>query len=139
MNPGEQRCEVRMSFRDGDSETLLVTPIGPNLCRMEESSVLGEVSYHDVIEAELQTDGTVRFLRLLTPSGLTTVSWILPQNQVESPALSVLLEKVMAAGGNWERIFGGILLLHLPPAESDRLVGEFNDLFDQLSSDTPRS
>jgi hypothetical protein len=77
MNLGEQPCEVRMSFQDGDSETLLVTPLGPNLYRIEESSVLGEVSYHDVIEADLQTDGTVRFLRVVTPSGLTTVSWIL--------------------------------------------------------------
>jgi hypothetical protein len=42
----------------------------------------------------------------------------------------------MAVGGNWERIFGGVLLLHLPPAEYDLLVGEFNNLFNQLPSNT---
>jgi hypothetical protein len=138
MNPDKPPCEVRMSFQD-DEETLLVTPMGPNLYRMEESSVLGEVSYHDVIEAELQTDGTVRFLRVLTPSGLTTVSWILSQTLLESPALSALLEKVMAVGGNWERIFGGVLLLHLPPTEHDLIVGEFNNLFNQLPTNGPSS
>lgn len=130
MSPDKPACEVRMSFQD-DEETLLVTPMGSNRYRMEESSALGEVSYHDVIEAEPHTDGTLRFLRVLTPSGLTTVSWILSQNLIESPALSVLLEKVMAVGGNWERMFGGVLLLHLPPAEDDHIVGEFNNLFNQ--------
>jgi hypothetical protein len=44
LNPGDQTCEVRITFQD-DSETLLVTPTGQNLYRMEESSALGEVNY----------------------------------------------------------------------------------------------
>jgi len=136
MSPDKPTCEVRMSFHD-DEETLLVTPMGSSLYRMEESSALGEVSYHDVIEAELQTDGTLRFQRIFTPSGLKTVSWILSQTLVESPALSVLLERVMAVGGFWERLFGGVLILHLPPTEHDLIVGEFNSLFNQ--SPTNRS
>jgi hypothetical protein len=106
---------------------------------MEESSVLGKVSYHDVIEAEPHAYGTVRFLRVLTPSGLTTVSWTLSQTLIESPAMSVLLENVMAVGGNWERIFGGVLLLYLPPAELDFIVGKFNDLFNQSPANNPGS
>ena len=72
MTSGEHPCKVRMAFHCG-TEGLLVTPMGPNLYRMEETSVLGKVSYHDIIEAEPQTDGTLRFLRVLTPSGLKTV------------------------------------------------------------------
>lgn len=52
MNPDKPPCEVRMSFQH-DEETSLVTPMDPNLYRMEEISVLEEVSYHDVIEAEI--------------------------------------------------------------------------------------
>jgi hypothetical protein len=63
MKSDEQPCQAQISFQDGDSEGLLVTRVGPNLYRMEESAVLGEASYHDVIEAEGQPDGTLRFLR----------------------------------------------------------------------------
>jgi hypothetical protein len=134
MTRGEEPREIQVSFQNGDSETLFVTPMGQNLYRMEESSALGEASYHDVIEGELQADGTVRFIRICTPSGLKTVSWILLQSLVESPGMTALLDKVMAAGGNWERIFGGVLIVHLPPAEYDSLVQEFNALF---SDDSP--
>ena len=138
MTSGKQHCEVRVAFHCG-SEGLLVTPMGPNLYRMEESSILklGEVSYHDVIEAEPQTDGTLRFVRVLTPSGLKTLCWVLSQTAAESPGLSALLDKVIAAGGYWERIFGGVLLLHLPPAEHDHLIDGFNSFFNQLPGNTP--
>jgi hypothetical protein len=98
---------------------------------MEESAVVEEVFYHDVITTELQADGTVRFVRVLTPSGLTTECWILSQPVLESPALYALLENVMAVGGNWERIFGGVLFLHLPPQERDPIMRAFNDLFNK--------
>src|ERR1700674_4781979 len=132
MNSSEQPCEAQMTFQDGHSEGLLVTQLGQNLYRLEESSAFGEASYHDVVETEPQADGTLRFMRVLTRSGLTTVSWILPQGQFESPALAALPAKVMAVGGNWERIFGGVLLLHLPGAEQDLIVGELNTLVGQL-------
>jgi hypothetical protein len=98
---------------------------------MEESAVLGEVFYHALIETELQTDGTFRFLRVLTPSGLTTECLIISKSVVESTDLTALLERVMAVGGNWERIFGGVLILHLPPQEHDPIMGAFNDLFNE--------
>jgi hypothetical protein len=135
MNPSEKAHEVKLSFQEGDSETLLVTPLGRDLYRLEESSVFGEVSYHDVIEAQPNTDGTLRFRRLVTPSGLITVSWILAKTLIESPALSPLLGEVIAVGGNWERLLGGCLILHLPHAEHDRLSQEFNDLFSHLPTD----
>ncbi len=131
MNFREQTAEVQISFHHGRSEGLLVTPLGPNLYRLEESSVFGEASYHDVVEAEPQTDGTLRFMRVLTPSGLKTVTWVLAETLLESPALSALLERVIAVGGNWERIFGGTLIVHLPPSEQEIIVGEFNSLFSQ--------
>jgi len=132
MTSGEHPCKVRMAFHCG-TEGLLVTPMGANLYRMEKDSVLrlGKVSYHDIIEAEPQTDGTLRFLRVRTRSGLKTVCWVLSRTAAESPALFPLLDKVIAVGGYWERIFGGVLLLHLPPAEHDHIIDEFNSFFNQ--------
>ena len=99
--------------------------------------MLGEVSFRDVIEAEPQPDGTVRFARILTPSGLTTLSWILSLDQIESPGLKLLLERVMAVGGNWERVFGGVLIVHFPPAHNQQLTAEFNSFFDQFRHVAP--
>lgn len=131
MNSGDQPVEIRMTFQDGSSEGLLVTPLEPNMCRLEESSVFVEARYHDIVEAEPQTDGTVRFVRVVTPSGLKTASWILSKVQTESSALSALLDKVISVGGFWERIFGGVLLVHLPQAEQDTIIGQFDNLFVQ--------
>jgi hypothetical protein len=140
MNPDEKPCELRITFQDeyASTEALLVTPVGQNLYRAEERSILGEVSYHDIIETELLGDGTVRFLRVVTPSELKTESWIISQACAESPRLSTLLDRVMAVGGNWERIFGGFLIVHLPPAEYDVLIPEFNSLLETFNTDTPR-
>ena len=143
MTSSEQPREVSMSFPDDGSrglvviEQFVVTPMGPNLYRMEQSSPFGEVRYHDVVETEPKADGTLGFLRVLTPSGLKTESWVLSRTQIESPALSPLLDKVMAVGGHWERIYGGILLLHLPPAEHQPIADEFNGLFNRLEGSTP--
>ena len=138
MNQEEPKCEVQISFQDCE-ETLLVTPIGPNLYRMEESPIVGEGFYHDVIETESQTDGTVRFLRVLTPSGMITECLVVSRFVVESQELSTLLERVMAVGGNWERIFGGVLTLHLPPQERDSIMGAFKNLFRKPTADNRSS
>jgi hypothetical protein len=137
MNPGEQPPEVEITFHNESSETLLVTPIGENLYRMEETSVLGEVRYHDIIETELQDDGSLRFLRVATPSELKTTSWLISRALAESQSLSLWLDRVMASGGNWERIFGGYLIVHLPPAVYDVLIREFDSLFDQFRRSNP--
>jgi len=136
MTSGEQPCEVQVLFQGGSeglvvSERLAVTPMGPNLYRMEQSSLWGGVSCYDVIETEPQSEGTVRFLRVLIPSGLKTVSWLLSRTEAESPALSALLDKVIDVGGHWERIFGGVLVLHLPPAEDDQIIDELNSFLNQ--------
>lgn len=54
-------------------------------------------------------------LRVAAPSGLKTVSWVLPETPFESPLLCGLLDKVMVFGGNWERMVGGMLTVHVPP------------------------
>ena len=129
MSDNNTSREVRLSFNPGDSETILVTLIGTNRYRMEESSIFGEANFHDVIEAVPESDGTLRFLRVLNPSELKTTSWILSQTYIESLAD---FRKVVALGGNWERLLGGVLILHLPAAEHDQLLAEFKLCLDQL-------
>ncbi|HEY6252019.1 MAG TPA: hypothetical protein VI685_18845 [Candidatus Angelobacter sp.] len=119
---------AKISFPPGDEEELLVLPLGGNMYRLEESSMLAEARYHDIIEAEAISDGTLRFVRVAAPSNLKTVSCTLPDAEFESPALSALLDRVMAAGGNWERVFGGVLLLHLPAGEEGAVLDQLKGL-----------
>ena len=126
MSSAEEPREAQITMADGSTEGLLVTLVGPNLYRLEESSFWGELKYHDVIEAEARADGGLQVLRVATPSGLKTMSWILPEAIFESPLLSALLDRVMAVGGNWERTFGGMLTLHLPSVEESSIMNDIN-------------
>ena len=118
---------VHITFEDGSTEGLLLTALGSNFYRAEESSLLGEMCYKDVIQAEPQSDGSVRFLKVVTPSGLKTNSWILSKGIIESDAFRAILDSVMELGGNWEQVFGGVLLVHLPPEHADTIESKIND------------
>lgn len=122
-----------IDFGNGYKEELLVLPLGGNLYRLEESAELAEARYHDIIEAESLSDGSLRFLRVVTPSDLKTISYILSEALFESPALSALLNKVVTIGGNWERVFGGVLLLHFPASEEAAIVHELKELINPRS------
>jgi hypothetical protein len=124
--------EVRISFHGDDYEDLLATPIDGNVYLAEESSLLGEVQYHDVMEAETQPDGTLHFLRVLSRSGLKTEYRIVPESYFATDSLSQYLSKVMTIGGNWEKTFGGVLVLHLPIDKADSMLLEFTAIFDAL-------
>jgi hypothetical protein len=87
--------------------------------------------YHDVIEAEPETAGTLRFISIVTPSGLKTVARVLPKAQIESPTLSVLLNRVIDIVCFWERVFEWVLLVRLPPTELDDVIGQVNSFFSQ--------
>jgi hypothetical protein len=115
MGPVGEPFAVDVCLPDDVRETLFVTPMGGNLFRMEDCSVDCVVRWHDVIEAEPQADGSLRFLRLHSPSEWMTCVWLLGEDDAESSALSELLDQVMTAGGNWERMLGGILIVHIPP------------------------
>ena len=137
MSFTEHAYEVLITFSNGDSEGLLVTCLGENLYRAEETSVLGEFRYHDIIEAEVQKNGALQFLRVVTPSCLKTHSTILDKPFFESPRFTAFLDKVMSVGGNWERVFEAFLILNLPPEQESALLLEFNALMNELADERP--
>jgi hypothetical protein len=106
---------TRIVLANGDTEELLVTPLGGDLYRLEESSLLGEARYHDVIRAKRLDDGGLQFSAVETPSGLVMQSWILSEQIINTSDFQDILEQVMTSGGNWEQAFGGLLLVHTPP------------------------
>jgi hypothetical protein len=110
----ENGARTPVCFENGDTEDLVVTPLGDDLYRLEETSLLGEARYRDVIRARSREDGALLFIRVESPSDLVTQEWLLSQEIIDSPDFGSILERIMAIGGNWERAFGGLLLVHTP-------------------------
>jgi hypothetical protein len=97
-------------------EMLRATRVDEGTYRLEQSSGFGEVFYGDVIEVSLlDPTGLSRFVRVVSRSGLKVSTFILTEQILESERLQVLLHRVAAVGGNWERVYGGVLFVHLPP------------------------
>jgi hypothetical protein len=109
------------------SETLGLTPLSDGLYRVEDSSVLDEsIRYGDVISATPVGELELRFLEVTQKSSFRTACCAISKKYAESPDLPILLEKVQDAGGVWERIFGGLLLVHLPQDSSLDVQHEFD-------------
>lgn len=115
---------------DSSSEELLLTQLSPGIFRLEETSLSSELElyYHDVIEAKAEPETPLRFLRIVSKSGLVTTSFVLPKGLAESEAVKKLLARIMDAGGNWERVFGGLFILHFPPDEAALFQQEIAEL-----------
>src|SRR5258708_7094653 len=113
----EKRTHIR--FGNGDSEFLVVTALGNDLYRLEQSSLLGEAYYRDVISTSRLDDGDLLFLGIEKPSGLVVQSWVLSLEVIDSIEVRAILEDVVAVGGNWEQVFGGVLIIHTPAAHAE--------------------
>src|ERR1700682_2919658 len=117
---------VEVHFRSG-SEKLTLTPIGSNLFRMEFGRLCASHPDNgDVIEATPLPDGGLKFCRIVKRANFQRRSYLISKQTAESEKLARFLEKVIALGGKWERIFGGYLVLYLPQTVPfDRLESEF--------------
>ena len=115
-------------YADGSSEGLRVSSIAPGRYRLEESSLLGEAVFGDVIEATMTPDGRLQFKGVAAPSEMSTVRFILTRRQINAPGLQPLLDHVMALGGNWERALGGVLFVHLPKSVHMDIESEISSL-----------
>jgi len=121
--------DVEVQFRSG-SEKLAVTPLGSDLYRMEFGRLCASHPDNgDVIEATPLPDGGLKFRRIVKRANFQKRSYFISRQTAESERLARFLEKVIALGGRWERIFGGYLVLYLPQTVSfDRLESEFDNL-----------
>lgn len=119
---------TRIWFDNGDSEELLVTVVGCDLYRVEETSLFGDANYGDVIRASRRSDGGLLLLGIESRSDLVTQSWILSKDVLDSPECDLLLKDIMADGGNWERAFGGVLLVHTSASSAVATAGRVKAL-----------
>jgi len=121
-NGADERTQV--VFENGDSEWLVLTEVGKCLYRLEESSFLGDAMYGDTIHADATPTGELVFRGFAERSALKSQSWVLSAELIESEPIKATLSTVMGGGGMWERAFGGVLLIHTPPALADSISNQ---------------
>jgi hypothetical protein len=85
----------------------------------------------DIIEADPLPDGALKFRKIVKSAGFQRLEFLIHREIAESDRLARFLDKVLAMGGNWERNFGGWLVLFLPTSTStEEVTAEFNrDVF----------
>ncbi len=109
--------EIWLAFPvDGDEviETVAVEQVGSHRYRLEAAPLfLEDIAHHDVIHASPRTDGTFEFRGIIERSGWSRHDYLLNEAQIE--ALTDCLAGVERVGGYFERVMGGLLLIHLPP------------------------
>jgi hypothetical protein len=108
-----------ISFDDDVSfETMPVTPLSSDKYRLEATPLANELaSFGDVIQAKKDENGRLRFEQVVSHSGFQKHSWLLARPIVESPEFEAFCEDVMRKGGMWEKLLGGLVIVHTPPNE----------------------
>ena len=109
-----ESIQTTVHFRAG-SEQLALMRLGDNLYRLEFSRLCAKhPSFGDVIECATLPDGDLKFRRIVKRANYQRLDFVISREVAESERLAQFLEGVMALGGNWERTFGGWLVLFLP-------------------------
>lgn len=109
--------EISVEFsEEGVTLPLELSQVGPRLFRIGSVPIMVEtVNFGDVIEAEPRADDGLRFVRIAETGGWRTYDFLIPPHLIESQRLAAILSHVLSLGGHWERVFGGVLFLCLPP------------------------
>lgn len=116
-----ERPDARpVMFDDEMVLRILLEPLKGNVYRLGTTPLTddGGIYLGDIIEAEMQENAVLRFLRVVEASPLHHWSWLLPERVVVSAVFEAFRETIEKQGGIWERYFGGILFIHLPPGAS---------------------
>jgi hypothetical protein len=112
---------LHIAFDDTTSEDLDVERVGELRYRllMTPLSAPASARLGDEVELTRSPDGKLKFVRVTNSSPLITAEWFLSETMFRDPGLVELLTDVRRVGGEWERVFGGILFLHLPPEHAE--------------------
>jgi hypothetical protein len=119
--PSLEPVTLCISFAKGETQTVDVTVLAPNVCRLECTPVTDEeppLYLGDTIEIEASTDGSHRhrFIRVIERAQLRHHERLVSQQFVESTQYPKFCAVVEAAGGQWETLMGGLFFVHIPIA-----------------------
>ena len=133
VEPEECTVWLRVPFRwfEGTKEQCAVIEIAPDRYRLQELIGL-PLQVGDEFEARragIEDDGVpvLEFVRRTGRSGHRKISFVVARGWREAPVWSARLERLKSRGGHWCTIYGGILLLSLPPGTNESDLGLAED------------
>ena len=124
---------MRILFDDAVSEDVEVERLPDGHVRLLETPLASETAARlgDIIE--LNPEGSVsRFVRIVTPSTLVTIEWLVTSRVAHSQELRDTIQYVRSIGGETEQAFGGVLLVHVPSESVEEVTGRLRDLLARL-------
>ncbi|MEJ7700555.1 MAG: hypothetical protein WKF71_13030 [Pyrinomonadaceae bacterium] len=119
---------IEIDFGDVKVGNVLVTTLGENLYRLEQSPLDERAFYKDIIQAKKQEDGSLLFEKVVELSGRNNYCYLLSKKFYETSEFEELLKKIEKSDGYWEQVFGGILVVSLPPDSQTNLPKEIAKL-----------
>ena len=118
--------DPNMDEDDYIDEQVNAVEVGPNRWRLEQNPMWTEMAvYKDTVEGELNEDGVFVVRKVVEKSGLRTIRTGVPRMFYFSDFGKAFLDRVMDAGGMWDLLFWGILVLNLPEDDADELEEMF--------------
>jgi hypothetical protein len=111
------RCDTNIEFpSEGTTVSATVEALGGKRYRLRSAALLVEsASFMDVIEADEAADGNLTFQRVVERSGWQVFDFMVSREFVASGKLEPILARAVDLGGHWERVFGGMLFICVPP------------------------
>lgn len=110
--------DARVEFpAEGITVSMAVTRVGPRLYRLDNVPMVEGAGFGDVVEAEPLDSGVLRVVRVAEASQWRTFDFLISEQAVGSDRVRRALERTERMGGHWERVFGGMLFICVPPGE----------------------
>lgn len=129
------RTKIWLRFDEMTREELEVCLLPGSRLRLRETPVLASQAVYlgDIIDTTLLADGSHRFERVLVPAPFNHYSWFISREVAASNQLNSFFEAVKSSGGAWEKIFGGVLHLHIPKGSAFDVEGEMSRVCEACS------
>ncbi|MHB1862729.1 MAG: DUF4265 domain-containing protein [Gemmatimonadaceae bacterium] len=108
---------MKILFESGGlPEAMYGEPVGPGIYRIENIPFLVYgISYLDVVAAEPNSNGELRFQRVVAKSGHRTLRCGVGAVAKDAPCLQVLADALAGCGAGWEGMGASYLSIDLPP------------------------
>lgn len=119
---------IDIDFGDMKVGDVAVTQIDENLYQLEQSPLDERAFYKDIIQAKKLEDGSLFFEKVIESSGRNNYCYLLSKKFCETSEFEKLLIKIEKSDGYWEQVFGGILIISLPPDSTISLPKEIAKL-----------
>jgi len=118
--------KISIEYPSGTDNAAYVTFIGKNKARLEtdpmsclftedEDELKSLPNLRDLVELKkIDWGAKYRFVQVLRRARLQRFEFSLSDPETQAKALEPVLSRVIELGGDWERVFGGILTIFLP-------------------------